>query len=367
MKVIYYRVALVNNEWVLTHIARCQAGKGVTYMVNQRNSIGEFLSTIETEEGDTWAYLGLVFSEYHKARGITWEPVSDSGFDPALKDGPSKEDFELYMKEYMENLNRIYQGDPALKKITFFSQSHKTLSEDVVRAKLSANKPKPPPIKLLLLERTNNELRYSQIKVAGCAFDLSELPTANVIGMRHPDPELGMIYLTFDYFALVGTGAQWVEPANHFSIFAIIGLGNTLTTYDRTTPGSRRFDIPDMWFGSNDKELLTYEQVQQFLLTGATYMNSVEAKYQDNGAPYTTGEVSSSEATESPKATQEKDIYYQIADVRRQIDKRRHELATLNNQLNELEHKLAQSNEIGRNGVPYPQQSGYGYQHFTRC
>lgn len=355
MKVIYYRVELVNNEWVLTHIARCQAGNNITYMVNQRSSIGEFLSTIETEEGDTWAYLGMVFSEYHKARGITWEPVADSGFDPALKDGPSKEDFDLYLREYMENLNRIYQGDPALKKITFFSQGHKTLSEDVIRAKLLANKPKPPPINLFLLER-NSETIYNRIKVAGYALGLTELPKANILGMRHL--ELGTIYLTFDHFALADTNARWDEPANHVSIFDVIGLSNLLTTYTRilqvTQSGTREFHIPDMWFGSDDQKLISYEQLQSFLMT----------------------QFNNDESTQSPAATDtvtppgappmEKDIYYQIADVRRQIDQRRHELAALNNELNELERRLAEINEIGHNGVPYPKQSGYGYQHFTR-
>ena len=351
MKVIYYRVELVNNEWVLTHIARCQAGNNITYMVNQRSSIGEFLSTIETEEGDTWAHLGMVFSEYHKARGITWEPVAESGFDPALKNGPSKEDFDLYLREYMENLNRIYQGDPALKKITFFSQGRKTLSEDVIHAKLLANKPKPPPINLFLLER-NSEIMYNRIKVAGYALGLVELPKANILGMRHP--ELGSIYLTFDYFALVGTGAQWVEPANPFSIFAIIDLGNTLTTYNRTPPGTRRFDIPDMWFGSNDQELISYEQLQSFLLP------------QFNNDESTQSPAATDDTTTPGESSMEKDIYYQIADVRRLIDKRRHELANLNNQLSELEHRLAQYNKTERDGVPYTQQSGYGHQHFTR-
>lgn len=355
MKVIYYRVALVNNEWVLTHIARCQAGSNITYMVNQRNSIGEFLSTIETDEGGTWAYLGMVFAEYHKARGITWEPVAESGFDPALKDGPSKEDFDLYMKEYMVNLNRIYQGDPALKKITFFSQSHKTLSEDVIRAKLLANKPKPPPINLFLLER-NIEFMYGRIKVSGYALDLAELPRANILGMRHP--ELGTIYLTFDHFALADTNVRWDEPANHVSIFDVIGLSNLLTTYTRifqvSQPDTWGFDMPDMWFGSDDQKLISYEQLQVFL----------QAQFGNDEL------TQSSAATDTAKTPgedpMEKDIYYQIADVRRQIDKRRHELATLSNQLNELELRLAESNQISRDGVPYPKQSGYGYQHFTR-
>lgn len=352
MKVIYYKIALTNGEWVLTHSAYCRAGRGVTYMLSQRDRLGDFLSTVDTEDGDTWAYLGLVFSEHEHSRGVVWEPITKSTFDPSLKNGPSKEDFDLYLKEYMENLNRIYQGDPALKKITLFSQSHKTLSENTIRAKLLANTPKAAPVKLFLLERSPTDFMHRRLRIVGVVRNLIDLPNTSILGMRHSN--LGTIYFTFDRFALKDIDAKWEEPTTYLVGHEISSLGNLLTTYAVIPPGMRQLDIPEVWFGSNDKELISYGQLQSFLLT---QFNNNESS--QSPAPPDT-------ATTSGVTPVEKDIYYQIADVRRQIDKRRHELATLNTQLNELELRLTQSNEIGRNGVPYPQQSGYGYQHFTR-
>lgn len=352
MKVIYYRVALVNNEWVLTHSAYCRAGRGVTYMLSQRDGLGDFLSTVDTEDGDTWAYLGLVFSEDEHSRGVIWEPITNSTFDPSLKNGPSKEDFDLYLKEYMENLNRIYQGDPVLKKITFFSQSHKTLSEDVIRAKLLANTPKADPIKLFLLERSPTDFMYRRVRIVEVTRKLTDLPNTNILGMRHSS--LGTIYFTFDHFALKDAHVEWEESTTCLVGHEIKSLGNLLTSYATTPPGMSRLDVPEVWFGSNDKELISYEQLQLFLLTGV-------------------GNKDSSQSTESVsepllhgEPPVEKDIYYQIADVRRLIDKRRHELANLNNQLSELENRLAQCNKTERGGVPYTQQFGYGHHHFTR-
>lgn len=382
MKIIYYKVKLVNNEWVLTHIARCQAGKGVTYMLTQRNKMGAFLSTIDTEDGDTWAGLGLVFSEHEHRRGITWEPITESNFDPSLKDGPPKEDFDLYLKEYMENLNRIYRKEQVLKKITFMTHGHRKISESAIHDKLisladlqarleklsndgsSTRKfNNIEKLKLFLLEKSPTEFMHNRIHVSGMAINLNELPDANIVGVLHPN--LGKIYFTFDRFALNDTGAKWDVVTNHYTGLDVTYLGNLLTAHSLTLPGISPTDVPEVW-SHVEKKLIGYLQFQQFLLTGATTMDSVEAKQHDNVAPDTADETSPSEATESPKATQEKDIYYQIADVRRLIDKRRHELANLNNQLSELENRLAQHNKTGRDGAPYTQQSGYGHQHFTR-
>lgn len=370
MKVIYYRVKLVNNEWTLTHIARCQAGKGVTYMVNQRSKMGCFLSAIDTEDGDTWARLGLAFSEYEGSRGITWEPITESNFDPSLKDGPSKEDFDLYMKEYMENLNRIYRKEQVLKKNTFMTHGHRKISEGAICDKLislanlqtrldkSSNDGSSARVfnnveqlKLFLLEKSPTEFMHNRIRVSGMVINLNELPNANIVGMLHPG--LGKIYFTFDHFALNDTGAKWDMTTNHYPDREVTYLGNLLTSHSLTPSGITPHDVPEIW-SHVEKRLIGYRQFQQFLLAGATSMGSVEAKYQDGAVPHTVGGASLSEAT------QEKDIYYQIADTRREIDKKKRELTKLSAQLNELEVKLSQSNQMGSSSMMYNQPFTYG-------